>query len=67
MEKILIRRGGRGMLSDQGKNSSHEDGTFIYVYSLYFISCLLSSNKVLQTNKTDILSLLKELSSVTIH
>ena len=55
------------MLSDQGKNSSHEDGTFIYVYSLYFISCLLSSNKVLQTNKTDILSLLKELSSVTIH
>ena len=55
------------MLSDQGQNSSHEDGTFIYVYLLYFISCLLSSNKVLQTNMTDILSLLKELSSVTIH
>ena len=54
------------MLSDQGKNSSHEDGTFSYVYLLYFISCLLSSNKVLQTN-TDILSILKELSSVTIH
>ena len=56
MEKILIR-GGRGggwggMLIDQGKNSSHEDGTFIYVYLLYFISCLLSSNKVLQTNTT---------------
>ena len=48
------------MLSDQGKNSSHKESTFIYLY-------LLSSNKVLQINMTDILSLLKELSSVTIR
>ena len=57
----------QSMLSDQGKNSSHKESTFIYLYLLYFIWCLLSSNKVLQINTTDILSLLKELSSVTIH
>ena len=45
------------LLSDQGENSNHENGAFIYPFAIFHTKCLFLFSKVLRhINTTDLLS-----------